>query len=113
MSWILIGKNILTSAVIITCIGIVYGTQISNDPVNCDSKPPISSFTVILGTFCGWISGLFYFFSRIPQIIENQKFKSVEGLSFGLFTLTIAGNLSYGLSILIRTPTLDEHFYFQ
>lgn len=49
--------------------------------------------------------------SRIPQILENARKKSVEGLSIALFFCTILGNLTYGASILMRHPPLDTHFY--
>lgn len=109
----ILSKNIISSTVIISCIGFACGIPELFNPIICDAKPFIGSFAVILGTICGWISGLFYFFSRIPQILENYRLKSVEGLSFGLFFLTISGNLSYGLSILLGTLVLDDHFYFQ
>ena len=108
-----IGKNLISSTVIIACVGLACGIQVLDDSKYCDAKPLTSSFAIVLGTICGWISGLFYFCSRIPQIIENHRLKSVDGLSVGLFIFTIIGNLSYGLSILIRTPKLDNHFYFQ
>jgi uncharacterized protein with PQ loop repeat len=107
-----ISKNLISTTVIISCIGLACGLNL-NDSIYCDAKPALGTFSVILGTFFGWISGLFYFCSRIPQILENYRLKSVDGLSFGLFTLTISGNLCYGISILLRTPSLDEHFYFQ
>lgn len=109
----MISKNLISSTVIVSCIGLACGLETLNDPIYCNSKPALSSFTILLGTFCGWISGLFYFSSRIPQIYENHRLKSVEGLSFALFFLTISGNLSYGASVLLRTPELDNHFYFQ
>jgi uncharacterized protein with PQ loop repeat len=107
-----ISKKLISSTVIISCIGLACSLKI-NDPIYCDSKPILGSFAVLLGTFFGWISGLLYFCSRIPQILENYRLKSVDGLSYGLFFLTITGNLSYGISILLRTPLLDDHFYFQ
>lgn len=48
---------------------------------------------------------------RVPQILENARKKSVQGLSVALFFCTILGNLTYGASIILRFPPLDTHFY--
>ncbi|KAJ3219981.1 PQ loop repeat-containing protein 2 [Dinochytrium kinnereticum] len=76
----------------------------------CDQRLPMSEFAIVLGSIAAWCSGLLYFFSRIPQIVENSKKRSVEGLSLGLFVFTLTGNLTYGLSILLRGPALDWAF---
>ena len=46
-----------------------------------------------------WICSLFYICSRPPQIIQNYKAKSTNGLSLYTFLLAIIGNLLYIISI--------------
>ncbi len=76
-----------------------------------------------LGVLIGWVSGVIYLSSRIPQVSlalltpppplltprflalqlrMNYKRRSVEGLSLGMFTMAIMGNLTYGVSLLLR-----------
>ena len=54
-----------------------------------------------------WTSGLLYFFSRLPQILDNHKNKSVAGLSMWLIFITVWANATYGLSILGRWDELS------
>ncbi|XP_030041584.1 lysosomal amino acid transporter 1 homolog [Microcaecilia unicolor] len=58
----------------------------------------------IIGFTIGSVSSLLYLTSRLPQIITNFKRKSTEGLAYSLFALVILGNLTYGLSILLKNP---------
>ena len=48
---------------------------------------------------------------RIPQILEIHKLKSVHGISLSLFVITIFANVSYGISILLRFPTINYEFW--
>jgi len=77
----------------------------------CDESPNLSMVQKVLGSFMAWGSGLLYFTCRIPQILENKRNRSVEGLSIFLFLSTILGNLFYGLSIMTRFPPIDEKFF--
>ncbi|KAJ3279907.1 PQ loop repeat-containing protein 2 [Borealophlyctis nickersoniae] len=77
----------------------------------CDAIPELSSMTVTLGSILAWVSGTLYFFSRIPQILENHRNRSTEALSLALFFYTILGNLTYGLSIMLRLPKIDAAFF--
>ncbi|GAA5802370.1 hypothetical protein HPULCUR_007834 [Helicostylum pulchrum] len=43
----------------------------------------------------GWTSAVLYVGSRIPQILKNWRNKSTEGLSFGMFTCAVLGNVLY------------------
>ncbi|KAJ3195363.1 PQ loop repeat-containing protein 2 [Irineochytrium annulatum] len=78
----------------------------------CDARAPISPIFVTIGSAAAWVCGLLYFYARIPQIRENERNRSVEGLSLGLFIFTLAGNLSYGVSILLRTTAADDPLGF-
>lgn len=77
----------------------------------CNSNPAMEDGVVATGYIFAWISGSLYFTSRIPQVLQNYRNKSVEGLSIFLFVLTILGNVGYGVSILLRLPAFDQHFF--
>jgi uncharacterized protein with PQ loop repeat len=77
----------------------------------CNFSRKLPPMVVQLGYVMAWISGLLYFFSRIPQIITNYRHKSVQGLSIMLFVLTVAANISYGVAIITRLPEMNEQFF--
>eukprot|EP00057_Strongylocentrotus_purpuratus_P001695 XP_001200817.2 PREDICTED: lysosomal amino acid transporter 1 homolog isoform X1 [Strongylocentrotus purpuratus] len=56
----------------------------------------------IFGYVCGCLSGVFYVGSRIPQLIQNYRRQSVEGVSILMFILTVTGNVFYGASVLME-----------
>lgn len=58
----------------------------------------------IVGCVIGSVSSMFYLASRLPQIITNFRRRSTEGLALSLFLMVIVGNLTYGLSILLKNP---------
>ncbi|XP_048417294.1 lysosomal amino acid transporter 1 homolog isoform X2 [Stegostoma tigrinum] len=58
----------------------------------------------IIGFTIGSFSSVLYLMSRLPQLCRNWKRKSTEGISPLLFTLMILGNLTYGLSVLLKDP---------
>ncbi|XP_075696626.1 lysosomal amino acid transporter 1 homolog [Rhinoderma darwinii] len=67
-----------------------------------DSEP--FSTQEIAGCVIGSISSMFYLCSRLPQIVTNFRRRSTEGLALSLFVMVIVGNLTYGLSILLKNP---------
>ncbi|KAJ3269795.1 PQ loop repeat-containing protein 2 [Terramyces sp. JEL0728] len=77
----------------------------------CNATSEVSNGGKIFGYVLAWSAGLFYFCSRIPQLIQNHKEKSVHGLSLYLFLLSIAGNVGYGVSIFLRMPLIDIEFF--
>ncbi|KAM4015186.1 lysosomal amino acid transporter 1 homolog isoform 1-T2 [Anomaloglossus baeobatrachus] len=58
----------------------------------------------IIGCVIGSVSSMFYLCSRIPQIVTNFRRRSTAGLALSLFCMVIVGNLTYGLSILLKNP---------
>eukprot|EP00056_Hartaetosiga_gracilis_P004744 m.77860 g.77860 ORF g.77860 m.77860 type:complete len:301 (+) comp11931_c0_seq4:128-1030(+) len=66
-----------------------------------------SSGTAIAGWTIGWVSGLMYFTSRIPQIMKNYKRKSCEGLSLVMFLMAILGNCAYAMGVLMQSVETD------
>ncbi|KAK3104476.1 hypothetical protein FSP39_003011 [Pinctada imbricata] len=62
----------------------------------------LQNFRDEVGYAIGVVSSIFYIGSRSSQLYKNYKRKSTEGLSLLMFWLAILGNLTYGLSILVR-----------
>ncbi|CAG8626291.1 14381_t:CDS:2, partial [Funneliformis mosseae] len=57
----------------------------------------------LLPQMFGWISAFLYLGSRIPQILQNYKSKSTEGLSLAMFCFSLLGNLTYCLSVVLHS----------
>ncbi|KAH3822172.1 lysosomal amino acid transporter 1 homolog [Dreissena polymorpha] len=55
-----------------------------------------------VGYAIGVGSSICYVFSRVAQMFKNYKRKSTDGLSVMMFILAVFGNVTYGLSILVR-----------
>jgi len=55
----------------------------------------------LLPQLLGWGSAILYCFSRIPQIMQNFRNESVEGLSLIMFIFSVVGNVTYCISILL------------
>ncbi|TDH10870.1 hypothetical protein EPR50_G00079720 [Perca flavescens] len=74
------------------------------------STSDIKTFTPkeIIGFTIGSLSSLLYLSSRLPQMYTNFKRKSTEGVSYFLFALIILGNTTYGLSVLLKNPEVDQ-----
>ncbi|CEP12069.1 hypothetical protein [Parasitella parasitica] len=51
----------------------------------------------------GWGSALLYCVSRIPQIMQNFRNESVEGLSLVMFIFSVIGNITYCVSIMLES----------
>ncbi|KAI4895845.1 hypothetical protein NFI96_017000 [Prochilodus magdalenae] len=66
----------------------------------------IQAFTTkeIIGFTIGSASSLLYLCSRLPQMYTNFRRRSTEGVSYFLFALVILGNVTYGLSVLLKNP---------
>ncbi|XP_027007358.2 lysosomal amino acid transporter 1 homolog isoform X1 [Tachysurus fulvidraco] len=82
-------------------------TLLAVDQLNASSIEPFSTKEII-GFTVGSISSVLYLCSRLPQIYTNFRRKSTEGVSFFLFALVILGNVTYGLSILVKNPGRGE-----
>ncbi|RKP16758.1 hypothetical protein ROZALSC1DRAFT_8545, partial [Rozella allomycis CSF55] len=85
---------------------IPFLTKASAMPLN--SQEPDS--LVQLGVAISWICSVLYLSSRIPQIYRNWKRQSVQGLSISMFIFAALGNLTYTISILLKTKS-TEAFY--
>ncbi|KAM4651928.1 lysosomal amino acid transporter 1 homolog [Discoglossus pictus] len=58
----------------------------------------------IIGFTIGSVASVIYMMSRVPQILTNFRRRSTEGLALSLFSLIVLGNLTYGLSVLLKKP---------
>ncbi|KAI8325807.1 hypothetical protein GQ54DRAFT_245956, partial [Martensiomyces pterosporus] len=57
---------------------------------------------------CGYLSAAVYLGAYIPQLVQNYRSKSTEGLSIFMFLLVILANLTYCMSILTaQRPTYE------
>jgi uncharacterized protein with PQ loop repeat len=54
------------------------------------------------GTLLGWGSAACYLSSRLPQLYENYRRQTTEGLSPHYFLSAFVGNMAYGLSIFLH-----------
>ncbi|KAI8876595.1 hypothetical protein K501DRAFT_261881 [Backusella circina FSU 941] len=63
------------------------------------SKAPSGDNTIWIGRFFAWLCTFLYLGSRLPQIYQNARRRSVEGLSMALFFFAAMGNLTYVLGI--------------
>ncbi|KAJ8764469.1 hypothetical protein K2173_006209 [Erythroxylum novogranatense] len=62
----------------------------------------------VYGQWLGWLMAAIYMGGRIPQIWLNIKRGSVEGLNPLMFIFALVANLTYVLSILVRTTEWDK-----
>ncbi|MCJ8734736.1 hypothetical protein PDJAM_G00238800 [Pangasius djambal] len=82
-------------------------TLLAVDELNANLIQPFTTKEIIGFTF-GSVSSMLYLCSRLPQIFTNFRRKSTEGVSFFLFALVILGNVTYGLSVLVKKPERGE-----
>lgn len=94
----------------------------SNDLGQTLLSPCFSLLVVLVAMFCsvnaeessekdtgyalGWVMACLYFSSRIPQLLKLLVQGKIEGVSITMFILTLTGNITYILSVLVRS--VDE-----
>eukprot|EP00009_Paramoeba_aestuarina_P001528 CAMPEP_0201514040 /NCGR_PEP_ID=MMETSP0161_2-20130828/5968_1 /ASSEMBLY_ACC=CAM_ASM_000251 /TAXON_ID=180227 /ORGANISM="Neoparamoeba aestuarina, Strain SoJaBio B1-5/56/2" /LENGTH=237 /DNA_ID=CAMNT_0047910467 /DNA_START=307 /DNA_END=1020 /DNA_ORIENTATION=+ len=88
----------LATAAVVGATLIQTANAASSDP--CHSG---KSESEILGVTFAWTSACLYLCSRVPQVYKNFRRKSTEGLSFGMFVLTVLGNCTYASSIFLES----------
>ncbi|KAL7061117.1 hypothetical protein AAHC03_09082 [Spirometra sp. Aus1] len=85
----------------------LHGRRLLQAAGTTTTRSPLADFLSTrerkIGYAIGWIGAFMYFCSRAPQIFQNFKRKSTEGLSPYLFLLAILGNVFYGLQIFIKS----------
>jgi uncharacterized protein with PQ loop repeat len=75
------------------------------------SLPHNSNSSHLVADIIGWASTFIFMASRIPQIILNNKRKSVEGLSLVSFIIINFANWFFVASILIKLIDIDKEKY--
>ncbi|KAJ2502929.1 putative vacuolar membrane transporter for cationic amino acids [Coemansia sp. RSA 1972] len=58
---------------------------------------------------CGYSSAAVYLSAYVPQILQNHRSKSTEGLSVLMFIVVTIANITYCLSILTAQPPTHEY----
>ena len=86
------GSSVFIIINILTGILLSYNIKRSNNEV---------------GSFISWITMFLYIIGRFPQIYENYKTKTTEGLSLLMYIFTILGNIFY-IGVIFST---FEYFY--
>ncbi|KAJ2161120.1 putative vacuolar membrane transporter for cationic amino acids [Coemansia sp. RSA 552] len=66
-------------------------------PLSEDSLP----LSQIVAQAMGTASAIVYIMSYVPQAVQNYQRKSCEGLSIWLFLLSLLGNTTYALAIMV------------
>lgn len=63
----------------------------------------------LIGMSISWVTMSLYIIGRFPQIYENYKTKTTEGLSLLMYVFTMLGNLFY-IGVIFSTPEyLDKN----
>jgi uncharacterized protein with PQ loop repeat len=71
---------------------------VAGEPV--DDIPDDNDAPEWIGHLFAWICCSFYLTSRLPQIFENHRRKSTQGINILLFTAALCGNSFYTIGIL-------------
>ncbi|OWB74338.1 hypothetical protein B5S31_g4127 [[Candida] boidinii] len=75
------------------------GSDNNDDSGDIIDKPKHGNIDLYAQIF-GYASAFLYLTARLPQIYQNYKKKSCEGLSLLFFMFSTLGNITYGLQIL-------------
>jgi solute carrier family 66 (lysosomal lysine-arginine transporter), member 1 len=65
--------------------------------------PLLKDLPDIAGYVLGCVSSVFYLAARVPQLLQNRRRQSTEGLSIFVFLLAILGNITYSLQIFLTS----------
>jgi uncharacterized protein with PQ loop repeat len=86
-------RSIFSVAVFLGFIALATGSPLHDIPDEPDT-------TELVGQIFAWICCAFYLTSRLPQILENHRRKSTQGINIALFTAALCGNSCYTIGIL-------------
>ncbi|KAJ1956940.1 putative vacuolar membrane transporter for cationic amino acids [Dipsacomyces acuminosporus] len=99
------------ACLVVTIVALTLGHTMSGggdkSPKQPSPKEPIPT-SQIVAQIMGTISAIVYTMSYVAQAIKNYQRKSCEGLSMWLFILSLLGNTTYALAILV--VSLDPHY---
>ncbi|KAM0753628.1 hypothetical protein T439DRAFT_310412 [Meredithblackwellia eburnea MCA 4105] len=103
-------RRALATALPVTQSSASEADYIQEEPIEPqgDGYPsPKRDMERFIGRASAWVCTTLYLTSRLPQIWQNYRRKSTEGLAILLFTMALVGNSLYVLSIL--TNPLASH----
>jgi solute carrier family 66 (lysosomal lysine-arginine transporter), member 1 len=86
-------RSVLSIAILLGFVSLVAA-----DPV--DDIPDDTDMSEWIGHVFAWVCCSFYLTSRLPQILENNRRKSTQGINIALFTAALCGNIFYTIGIL-------------
>ncbi|KAI9208014.1 uncharacterized protein BJ171DRAFT_455983 [Polychytrium aggregatum] len=92
---------VLTGLVFLSQSAATPGSAISGRVFESSILEDIPEDTLYMANLMGYLSAILYVLSRIPQIVENFRNKSCEGLSLLMFLFSTVGNVTYCMSILL------------
>ncbi|GAA96678.1 uncharacterized protein L969DRAFT_97034 [Mixia osmundae IAM 14324] len=83
---------------------LAFPSTSDGDAPDEDPQPALDTQRII-GRVSAWVCATLYLTSRCPQIYQNYRRRSVEGLAMLLFVAAFMGNLFYVISILVDPST--------
>jgi solute carrier family 66 (lysosomal lysine-arginine transporter), member 1 len=86
-------RSVVSIAILLGFVSAATATPVEDVPNNTDTMER-------LGEMFAWICCSFYLSSRIPQILENHRRKSTQGINIVLFLAALCGNFFYTIGIL-------------
>jgi solute carrier family 66 (lysosomal lysine-arginine transporter), member 1 len=94
-------RSILSVAILLGFVSVVAGSPVDTILNDNDS-------TELIGQILSWVCCLFYVTSRLPQIYENHRRKSTQGINIALFTAALCGNSFYTVGIMTNPLAHNE-----
>ncbi|KAJ1719183.1 hypothetical protein LPJ53_006010 [Coemansia erecta] len=81
---------------------LVFGRSTNDDDSGLEPNSAMRETNVqLVAQAMGTISAVVYIMSYVPQALQNHQRKSCDGLSIWLFLLSLLGNTTYALAILV------------
>ena len=93
-------RSVLSIAIV---LGLISAVAADSPPAASPAEPE----NEVLGQVFAWICCAFYLTSRLPQIYENHRRKSTQGIHMALFTSALCGNLFYTIGIVTNPLAHD------
>lgn len=86
-------RSVISIAILLGFISFVAAEPVDDIPDDYDASEQI-------GQVFAWVCCSFYLTSRLPQILENHRRKSTQGINIALFAAALSGNSFYTIGIL-------------
>ncbi|KAI9499809.1 PQ loop repeat-domain-containing protein [Coemansia spiralis] len=90
---------VLSLATVASLFAMLFALLLS--PPGAEPSKPAPRPSQIIAQAMGTLSAIVYIMSYVPQAIQNYRRRSCEGLSVWLFLLSLMGNTTYSLAILV------------